>query len=78
MNIIIYTSPYCPYCHMVEEFVTENNISVTYKNTLESWVKQDLIDLWGKGQVPFLLDEKNNIQMYESSDIIQYLEENYL
>lgn len=78
MSLTIYTSPYCPYCHMVESFVAENNITVTYKNTLESGVKQELIKLWGKGQVPFLLDEEKNIQMYESSDIIGYLEENYV
>lgn len=63
---------------MVESFITENNISAIYKNTLESGIKQELIDLWGKGQVPFLLDEEKNTQMYESGDIIQYLEEKYV
>jgi glutathione S-transferase len=63
---------------MVENFVTENNISVVYKNTIDSAVKKELIELWGKGQVPFLLDEEKDMHMYESQDIINYLWENYL
>lgn len=78
MSLTIYTSPYCPYCHMVESFVTENNISVSYKNTLESDIKQELINIWGKWQVPFLKDKEKDIQMYESQDIMNYLEENYI
>jgi glutathione S-transferase len=63
---------------MVESFVTENNISVSYKNTLESDIKQELINIWGKWQVPFLKDKEKDIQMYESQDIMNYLEENYI
>ena len=33
--------------------------------------------LGGKTQVPFLVDPEKGVQMYESSDIIAYLDENY-
>jgi len=33
--------------------------------------------LGGEYQVPFLVDSDNNVAMYESDDIIKYLEENY-
>ena len=32
-----------------------------------------MIQLGGKRQVPFLFDNKNNVTMYESKDIIEYL-----
>lgn len=39
---------------------------------------EQLIKKGGKRQVPFLVDPKNNVAMYESSDIIKYLEKNYV
>jgi len=36
-----------------------------------------MVKLGGKEQVPFLVYQAKNIAMYESSDIIKYLEENY-
>lgn len=33
--------------------------------------------LGGKQQVPFLVDTENGEMMYESDDIVAYLEENY-
>ena len=35
--------------------------------------KEKLIKLGGKRQVPFMVDNDRNIQMYESEDIIKYL-----
>ena len=35
--------------------------------------EETLIKLGGKRQVPFLVDNDRNIQMYESNDIIEYL-----
>jgi glutathione S-transferase len=36
----------------------------------------ELLQKGGKYQVPFLVDSENNVSMYESEDIISYLENN--
>tara|TARA_B100001989_G_C24499205_1_gene443880 strand:+ start:425 stop:685 length:261 start_codon:yes stop_codon:yes gene_type:complete len=37
----------------------------------------ELLEKGGEKQVPFLVDAEKNVSMYESSDIIEYLRENY-
>jgi glutathione S-transferase len=38
----------------------------------------ELMEKGGKRQIPYLHDTDKNIQMYESDDIIEYLQENYV
>jgi glutathione S-transferase len=40
-------------------------------------VKEELKKLGGKTQVPYLVDPERNVKMYESDDIIAYVEEHY-
>ena len=63
----------CPYCKKVLSFAEENNININRINIEEKQNEDALIKLGGKRQVPFLVDKDRNIQMYESSDIIEYL-----
>lgn len=63
----------CPYCRKVIDFLDSQlmeyeKIDITNKDSEET-----LIRMGGKRQVPFLVDSNRNIQMYESSDIIEYL-----
>lgn len=37
--------------------------------------REELLRLGGKIQVPYLVDEKRGVRMYESGDIIRYLQE---
>jgi len=37
----------------------------------------ELLDKGGEKQVPFLVDSEKSVTMYESSDIIEYLRDNY-
>lgn len=37
----------------------------------------ELLEKGGKMQVPFLVDSEKAVSMYESSDIIDYLRQNY-
>ena len=67
----------CPYCHKVMDFLDNNNIKYE-KINIENQTSEDiLIRLGGKRQVPFLVDNCRNIQMYESNDIIEYLKTVY-
>lgn len=39
--------------------------------------RKKLVELGGKQQVPFLVDPERGVSMYESLDIIAYVEEHY-
>lgn len=63
----------CPYCKKVMKFFDENNVKYKKIDISDKWSEEVLINLGGKRQVPFLVDKDRNIQMYESSDIIEYV-----
>ena len=50
----------------------ENKIPYKKIDTSNKESEESLIQIGGKRQVPFLVDTDRNIQMYESSDIIEY------
>lgn len=52
----------------------DNNIDYISKNISDNLNKSELIRLGGKEQVPYLYDSDTNKGMYESDDIIKYLE----
>jgi glutathione S-transferase len=55
------------------------NLGVEFdlKDTSEDeTLAQELMELGGKRQVPFLVDTETGSLMYESSDIIDYIREN--
>jgi len=45
---------------------------------LKSPRRTEFIKISGKMQVPYLIDENNGVQMFESKDIIDYLLLKYL
>lgn len=69
----LYISETCPYCRKVIDFLEENNIKYNKKNVIEPANLNMLLKLGGKAQVPFLDDFEDNISMYESDDIIEYV-----
>ena len=62
----------CPYCLKVMKFFDEHNIKYNKIDISTPASKDALIRMGGKRQVPFLVDNVRNIQMYESNDIIEY------
>ncbi len=75
MKLYIYET--CPYCIKVRNTLKElgyeegKDIILLDANTEEN--ANELIELGGKLQVPFLIDGET--MMYESSDIMEYLHE---
>lgn len=68
----------CPYCAKVRVKLTELGLDwISRAAPAGSQNRQKLFELGGKGQVPFLVDSNNSVMMYESDDIIEYLEKEY-
>lgn len=70
-NITLYYKPTCPFCVKVLAYMEEQDIACEMRNTLEPGVRDELISIGGKGQVPCLVIDGQ--PLYESDDIIQYL-----
>lgn len=71
INLFILTN--CPYCRKVIDFLEINNFEHKLLNIDEQQNYDEMMKLGGKRQVPFLFDSDNNVVMYESDDIIEYL-----
>jgi len=67
----------CPYCKKVMKYLEENKIDYKKIDIANEDSERSLVQIGGKRQVPFLVDNERNIQMYESSDIIEYLKTIY-
>lgn len=63
----------CPYCKKVMKYMDENNIKYKKIDISNKASEESLVQIGGKRQVPFMIDQDRNIQMYESSDIIEYV-----
>lgn len=72
--IFIYSLKDCSYCKKVINLLNEKNIEYKNLDISEDIYKQELIHIGGKEQVPFLMDTDKKISMYESNDIINYIE----
>ena len=72
--MILYYKPTCPYCVKVLDFANEHGISFELRDIVADDAHAEaLIARGGKRQVPYLIDEANGVEMYESNDIIEHL-----
>lgn len=74
--LTLYIKDGCPYCAAVLHKIDELGINVSFKNIKDEAVVEELIEKGGKRQVPFLVDDSAGVSMYESADIIEYLDQN--
>ena len=75
----LYQKEGCPYCQKVRAKMTELDLDYVCRNVRDGSSKKGVLleKLGGMIQVPFLVDTDNGVHMYESDDIIKYLEEKY-
>ena len=74
----LYYKPYCPYCVRVIAANEQIKAPLVLLDVMsDSAVVAVLFEKGGKTQVPFLEDTDRGIMMYESLDIIDYLQTNY-
>ncbi len=73
--LTLYYKPTCPYCLKVLAAADELGVKFDLKNIVaNAELRDQLIALGGKKQVPFLVDTQNGVSMYESDDIIAHIE----
>jgi glutaredoxin len=75
--LTLYVKTGCPFCHKVLAVGEELGISFDEKNIADDAVAAELVDRGGKRQVPYLVDNERDVELYESDDIIAYLREYY-
>lgn len=71
----LYTKDWCGYSAKVIHAAELLGVPLTLKNIADPEVEKELIRRGGKRQVPYLEDAEKGVGMYESEDIIVYLQE---
>ena len=72
--LLLYKKESCPYCQKVVDFLESKNINYRGMDVSDSVNMDELLNIGGIDQVPFLVDTDNNIKMYESQEIIKYVD----
>ncbi|MEI6860564.1 MAG: glutathione S-transferase N-terminal domain-containing protein [Shewanella sp.] len=74
--LALYQYKACPFCVKVRRTIRRQGLNITIIDAKQDNHKQTLIDQGGKAKVPCLRIEENGKTrwMYESSDIIHYLD----
>lgn len=75
--LTLYVKTGCPFCAMVLHKVDELGITVDEKNIADAGVTDELVAKGGKQQVPYLVDAECNTSLYESSEIVAYLDKRF-
>lgn len=73
-ELTLYHKSTCPYCTKVLQYMNKNGIMIQMKNVSDIDNYEELLKIGGKGQVPCLVIDGK--ALYESDDIIQWLQEN--
>ena len=72
--LILYVKTNCPYCEKVLTHARKLGVTLETRNIADKRYLDELMRAGGKRQVPFLMDEERAVSMYESDDIVKYLE----
>ena len=72
-ELVLYINPRCPYCKKVTDYLASSGRTITIKNTQDIRVREELINIGGKPQVPCLVIRGK--ALYESDEIIKWLKE---
>lgn len=72
---ILYIEQGCPYGNRVMAFMKERGIEAELRDRDTGNHEAELIKRGGSRQTPYLVDTETGVEMYESLDIIRYLDE---
>lgn len=73
--LTLYYKTTCPFCQRVLGEAEDMGVQFNLKDiSSDETLAEELIARGGKRQVPYLVDEEKGVEMYESGDIIEYLQ----
>ncbi|MFA7659475.1 MAG: glutathione S-transferase N-terminal domain-containing protein [Candidatus Gastranaerophilaceae bacterium] len=72
--LLLYKMDGCPYCEKVLKHLEEKQLQFRSLDISDPVNLDELLHLGGEEQVPFLVDTEHNAKMYESEEIIQYVD----
>ena len=76
--IHLYEFEACPFCRRAREALTALDLeAIIYPCPKGGRFREDVRQRGGREMFPFLVDPNNDVEMYESADIVAYLYENY-
>jgi glutathione S-transferase len=76
--LTLYVKPYCFYCAQVLRANEKIGAELVLRDVMaDPTAYSELVATGGKGQTPFLVDTERGVSLYESLDIIVYLEKYY-
>ncbi len=76
--IELYQKENCPFCKKVRDTLNDLNLDFICRISKDGTPQREMmLKLGGKAMVPFLVDQERGIMMYESGDIIEYLQAQY-
>jgi glutaredoxin len=76
--LTLYTKASCPFCQKIMPLIDELGLEVELKDISEhDAYRAELVEKGGKQQVPYLIDTDKDVALYESDDIMDFLEINY-
>lgn len=75
----VFSAEGCPACRRVRRALTELDLDFLHRSCPvgDSPNRRELRSRGGKLQVPYLVDPNTGVEMYESRDIVQYLQRTY-
>lgn len=77
VDLELYQFEGCPFCSKVREKMSELHLDYIARQVEPQGSREKVKELTGEKQVPVLVDNKRDVVMNESDDIVQYLEEHY-
>ena len=76
--LTLYYKPTCPFCRRVIAVIERLELEVDRKDiSADDAIAAELEEKGGNRQVPYLVDSDKDVAMYESDDIVDYLQKNY-
>jgi len=77
-RIVLYNFENSPYCRKVREQLCALNLDYEVRNVAKGSTRRpELVERGGEMMVPYLIDPNHDVEMYESDDIVSYLERTY-
>lgn len=76
--IELYQMEMCPFCAKVRRAMEDLEISyISHPATMGTKQHEKLLEMTGRGTVPYIVDNETGTAMHESEDIIKYLKQTY-